>query len=155
MSFVITHGLQGYLFRFIPVNSKLQRIRNWITLIIVISAMLPDIIPISETIRGNYSHLYAWSHGAELKTNINNEWSIHLPWAETPTERIYTIRWWMIPTIGWALHVFIDSFTHNENGWTTFGWVFEGICVAFFVWLLIQYWNIFRSDILTLYHKIF
>lgn len=120
-------------------------------LIIITTSMLPDIIPISETIQGNYSNLYAWSHGAELKTNINNEWSIHLPWAETPTERIYTIRWWVIPTIGWALHIFIDSFTHDFTGWTTFGWIFEGINIVFFVWFLWKNWNIFTNDIKNLY----
>ena len=70
MSFVLTHGLQGYLFRFIPIKKKWWK---WFVLIIITTSMLPDIIPISETIQGNYSNLYAWSHGAELKTNINNE----------------------------------------------------------------------------------
>lgn len=105
-----THGLYTYVLTSVILNNwKLTRDlkRGTIEALASLSgtiSMLPDLIPLGETLRGNWGNLYEFFHSFSL--------------------------WSLIPQIG--LHQLIDYFTHDQitGGWLWVGYVLEVLAAA-------------------------
>ena len=110
-----THGLSTYLATAILLhNWKFTRDlrRGVIEALSSLSgaiSMLPDLIPLSETLKGNWGHLYEFWHSFSL--------------------------WSFVPQIG--LHQVIDYLTHDQvtGGWLAWGYVLEALVSAFILWV--------------------
>ncbi len=93
MSSIPQHGAHSFLIAlFLGAPAVLAGV-------IGLLGMLPDLLALPETIKGNWSNLYRKSH---------------------------TFRWWMVLVPPILLHLFIDWMTHSEEGgWTPLAWTLE------------------------------
>jgi len=80
----------------------------WIVAINFLLGALPDLYPLPEVMKGNYSNMYKTAH---------RHWAF---WILSP------------------LHLAIDSFTHSDKGWTKMGYWFDGFVTAFFLTVIFK-----------------